>query len=116
MVQSKVGNGAITWLSYPIELNEDLASVGKVYSYAAQQAGVSPMAPIDSAPSGVLIYSQPMKDAVLYLFESETDRATPISITDPATPAELKFTLPPGHAALALVRRTDGKIVARYGF
>jgi hypothetical protein len=52
---------------------------------------------------------------VLYLFASEAEQKARISVRDKATGAQIRLTLPAGHAALALFNR-NGQMIAKYGF
>lgn len=112
-----VGKGNIIWIAYPIELSQNLDQVAKVYRYAAARAGiVDRFALGQPISSGILIYLQQMKDATLYIFSSESANLETIDLKDSETGAHLGFNLSSQRAAAALIRRSDSKIVARYGF
>jgi hypothetical protein len=50
------------------------------------------------------------------VLESESAEPARIDLRDRVTGARLAFTLPSQRAALALVRKSDGVVVAKYGF
>jgi hypothetical protein len=56
------------------------------------------------------------ENAVLYLFMSESGRDEPIDLRDKLTGAEIKFTLPEQRAALVLLNKKDGHLMAKYGY
>jgi hypothetical protein len=47
---------------------------------------------------------------------SESGRDEPIDVRDKVTGAEIKFTLPEQRAALVLLNKEDGRVIARYGY
>jgi hypothetical protein len=111
-----VGKGQILWVNIPIELSEDLDSIGRVYSAAATMAHVPSDFTLKSPlSSGVLISSQVLQDDILYIFSSESASDEAISMRDNETGASLDFPLPAQRAAVVFVRRSDGKIVGKYG-
>ena len=111
------GKGQIYWTAYPVELAQGTAAATVLYSAVLKRAGVAPEFELKSSVSpGVLIYPTVLKDAVLYVIESESDSDERVDLMDKATGAELKINLAAQHAAVAILRKTDGAIVARYGF
>jgi hypothetical protein len=69
-----------------------------------------------TVPPGVLIYPMFLKDSVLYVIESEDAHDSDVDLTDRLTNARLTIHLSSQHAALALIQKSDGKILAKYGF
>ena len=65
---------------------------------------------------GVLARPTVFENAVLYLFMSESGRDEPIDVRDKLTGAEIKFTLPEQRAALVLLNKKDGRVIAKYGY
>ena len=47
---------------------------------------------------------------------SESGRDEPIDVRDKITGAEIKFTLPEQRAALVLLNKKDGRVMAKYGY
>jgi len=123
------GKGKIIVTSYPVELADGLDATAEVYSRVLHKVGVEPLfeaLPARSSsneklagklPSpGVLIRPVRFAAHTLYLFVSESATDQEISIRDTTTGAEMRFTLPSMRSRLVLIRNSDGKIVARYGF
>jgi hypothetical protein len=112
-----VGSGHIFWAPYPVELAEGEAAAAKLYSAVFGEVGVaSPFELKSAAAPGVLIYPTVLQDALLYVMVSERDQDYDLSVVDKASKAELNLRLPAGRAAMALIRRSDGAITAKYGF
>ncbi len=112
-----VGKGRIFWAPYPVELANREQAAAKLYSAIFHDVGVTRPFDLKSAPNpGVLIYPTILRDSVGYVMVSETDRDYDLDLTDKATRAELKLRLPAQHAAMALIRKSDGAITAKYGF
>jgi hypothetical protein len=79
------------------------------------RVGVS--APVEGTlPAGVIVYPTVLADAVLLVILSERGDGADVGLADRTTGARLSFHLPPGRAALALLRRSDGAVLAKYGF
>jgi hypothetical protein len=111
------GKGRIFWASFPLELATSLTPAAAVYSAVLEDLGVTPPFELHVALSpGILIYPMFLKDATLYVFESESADEAEIDLTDKHTGSRLTFRLPSQHAALALIRNSDGKLLAKYGF
>ena len=111
------GQGHIFWASYPVELAQNPDAAARLYSWVLKQIGIAPA--FDSATSllpGVLVYPTVLRNAVLYIFESEDAGDTPIDLHDKLTGARLHFTLASQHAALVLLNKTDGSVIASYGY
>jgi hypothetical protein len=109
--------GRIFWCAYPAELATGLAGTSDLYGHVFDRLGLRP--PFASArriPPGVLIYPVFLRDAVLYVIASDSADDTPLDLRDERTGARLTLTLRAQHAALALIRRSDREVVARYGF
>ena len=112
-----VGSGHIFWAPYPVELAEGTATAAKLYSAVFKQVGLAAPFELKSAPApGALIYPTILQDSVLYVMVSETDGDYDLDLVDNASHAELKLRLPAGHAAMALIRKSDGAVTAKYGF
>jgi hypothetical protein len=111
------GGGQIDWAGYPVELAQGISAASQLYAAVSSEAGIAPAFELESTLSpGVLVYPTILKEAVLYVVESESDRDELIQLRDKTTGAELKLTLRGQHAALAMLRKSDGAIMARYGF
>jgi hypothetical protein len=111
------GQGHIFWAAYPVELADNPDAAAHLYSYVLQQAGITPMfESASSLPPGVLVYPTVLRDAVLYIFESEDAADTKIDLKDKVTGAQIRLNLRSRHAALVLLRKKDGAVIASYGY
>lgn len=111
------GKGRIFWAAYPAELAQGLDAAASVYSIVLADLGITPPFELKRALSpGVLIYPTALEDATLYVITSETADDSQIDLVDKRSGGRLTFHLPAQHAALALIRKSDGAIEARYGF
>lgn len=112
-----VGSGHVFWAPYPVELAEGTTAAAKLYSAVFGDVGLASPFELKSATApGVLIYPTILRDSVLYVMVSETDRDCDLDLLDKTSRAELKLRLRAGHAAMALIRKSDGAITAKYGF
>jgi hypothetical protein len=111
------GQGHIYWASYPVELAENPDAAAHLYTYLLKQVGLTPsFESTSSLPSGVLVYPTVLRNAVLYIFESENAADTKIDLQDKVTGAKLRFDLKSRRAALVLLNKKDGKVIASYGY
>ena len=110
------GKGRIFWTAYPAELAEGPQAADSIYAYVLSQVGMQSPFELRQPAPGVLIYPTVLQDSVLYVLESESAEPTKIDLRDRVTGARLALTLPSQRAALALVRKSDGVIIAKYGF
>jgi hypothetical protein len=111
------GNGRIFWAPYPVELAEGTEPAASLYSAVFHEIGLSTPYDLKSPQvKGVLIYPTILQDAVLYVMVSESDRDADIDLIDKTSGAELKLRLSAQHGAMALLRKSDGAVTAKYGF
>jgi hypothetical protein len=111
------GKGHIFWTAYPVELSENLQAAADLYAYAAAQAKLTPaFQEISPLPSGILVYPTGFRDSIVYVFVSDSAADAAIRLQDRATGVRLDFTLPSQHAAIAVLGKTQRKLLARYGF
>jgi hypothetical protein len=109
------GQGHIFWSSDPLELGDQPEAVGRLYSYVINKVGITPMFDLDTHLSpGVLVYPTVLQNAVMYIFASTAAADTAIDIKDRMTATRITFTLSSQHAAIVLLRKSDGKVVARF--
>ncbi len=115
--QISLGQGKLIWAAYPIELAEGSDAAAAYYAKILQQLNIRlSFTGSTRDQNGVLIYPIELQDASFYIFESERDRDAVIALHDEITGADLQIQLPAQHAALALISKTDKKIIAKYGF
>jgi hypothetical protein len=111
-----LGKGRLFVVNDPVELAQSDATAARVYQWVLDQLSVHPRFSGRFPSPGVLVRPVVFSRAVLYLFESESNRPQPIDIRDKATGAEMKFVLPPLTSRLILLAKPGGKVIARYGF
>jgi hypothetical protein len=111
-----VGKGQMFLVSFPAELSEGMDAPAAVYEAVLRKAQVEAPFTVTAGSPGVLIRPLVMRDAVLYLFMSESGQDEDIAVKDKLTGAEMKFRLPAQRARLILLNRKDGKVIGRYGF
>ncbi len=108
------GKGQVFIASFPVELSEGMDATAALYGAVLRKSGIE--APFTGIASpGVLVRPVVMRDAVLYLFMSESGQAENVAIKDRLTGAELKFRLPAQSARLVMLGRKDGKVVGSSG-
>jgi len=111
------GKGRVFWISYPVELSADPQSISDLYAYVATRLRIPLMFTEQSPiPPGVLVFPTVLADSVLYVFVSDSAAAAAINLRDQITGAQLKFSLPAEHAAIAVVGKKERGVVAKYGF
>jgi aryl-phospho-beta-D-glucosidase BglC (GH1 family) len=111
-----VGKGTLLMASYPVELSEGNDATAAVYAAALRRAGVEPQYEAKQLSPGVLARPMVFQDSILYLFMSESGRDEAIDVRDKLSGAEIKFTLPEQRAALLLLNKKDGRVLAQYGY
>ena len=111
------GKGRIFWVTYPVELAEDLQSTAGLYSYVATRVNiVLPFTTLTPLPSGVLVFPTVMADSVLYVLVSDSADDAAINIRDQATGTVFTLSLRAQHAAIAVIGKKERRVVAKYGF
>jgi hypothetical protein len=111
------GTGRIFWSALPVELAESGEAAARLYAHVlARLALAAPFQPRSALPAGILVYPTTFADAVLYVMVSERPDDADLDLVDRLTGARLAFRLRAERAALALIRKTDGALLARYGF
>ncbi len=107
-----LGQGRILFSALPLELSQSPQALGRVYAYAMQQAGVTPLFTIAETDPGILICPTEYKNATLYVLTSETgDRQ--ITFHDRRSNHNLSATLAAGRAAILMIG-LDGNVLAGY--
>jgi len=109
------GQGKILYFPLPLELNDNLETLGNVYQFALRQAQVSPIYTTDIQDAGILICPTQLSDATLYVLTSETSSPGAGRFTDATSGKRVRFKLPPGRAALLLLSRA-GQVLASYNW
>ena len=115
--QTAHGKGRIFWVAYPLELAKDIDAAAAVYSAVLGELGIAPPFEMKhDLSTGVLIYPMALQDATLYVIASETAEDSNVDLIDKRSGGHLALHLPAQHAALALIRKSDGAVQAKYGF
>jgi Cellulase (glycosyl hydrolase family 5) len=108
------GKGRIFVATEPIELAEGLQPAAELYAWALSQVGVGkPFT--GQTPVGVLVRPLVLADSVLYLIVSESANTEKIAVQDKLSGGEINLAVSPGRAALVLLSRKDGHVLARFG-
>jgi hypothetical protein len=112
-----VGQGHLFWCAYPIELSDSSRAAAAVYQQVVERANILP-AWDGSLLLGDALLINPinLQNAVLYIFENESDQEDSLNLRDPITGAQFPVRVPAGRAALALIDKKTKQIVAKYGF
>jgi hypothetical protein len=109
-----LGRGRILFSALPLELNDNLESIGAVYRFAMSEAGVQPSYFTPLRDSGILICPTEFPHATLYVMTSESNQEQVI-FRDQRSGAVFTGALAPGHAALLLIS-DKGKVLADYNW
>ena len=111
------GEGRIFWAAYPVELAEGTDAAAALYQYVAGKVGVTSMYDLQGTVSpGVLVFPIAMRDSVLYVMVSEAATNSKLDIRDKTTGARLSLQLSSQRAALAVLEKKSGAVIAKYGF
>jgi hypothetical protein len=86
------------------------------YRRALSDAGIRPVCDVTGADESVLVYAAVYQNVELYALASEGDRGggATVRVTPGESRAAFEVRLAPGRAALVLVGRRDGRVLARY--
>jgi hypothetical protein len=110
----QLGKGKLLFASLPIELSDNLSSIGDIYRYAIKAANLSPTYTTTLADNAILICPTRFPDATLYVVTSESNQ-NQVSFHDERSGKNFSGQLEPGRAALLLIT-TEGKLVATYNW
>lgn len=113
-MEVKHGRGSIFIVASPVELAESSESAAKVYRHVLSRIGIASEFDAAHLASGVLVRTEIMNHAVLYLFASESSQDEQIHLRDKLTGTNLKFTLPALRTRLLLLDRATGSVLASY--
>jgi hypothetical protein len=114
--QAAYGRGKVFWAAYPVEAARNLDAAAGVYRGVFAELNIEPGFELLAKLSpGVLIYPTQLEDSVLYVMVSDSADDADIALRDKATGATLKLHLLSERAAVALIRKPDGKVIAEYG-
>jgi hypothetical protein len=114
LLEKTLGNGRILVVTLPLELNDNLKTIGDVYRYALQRANVAEAYSIQISDPGMLICPTQFEHATLYVLTSEST-SPEISFRDNRSGKAFSGKLEPGRAALLLVS-DKGELLASYNW
>jgi hypothetical protein len=106
------GRGEILWSPRSVELEADDAATVELYRWALGRARLAPAFTVEGADASVLVHSATYRGAVLFTLVSQGPRPSAIRLGHAGR--EHALTLPAERAALLLVGRRDGRVLARY--
>ena len=115
MHELAVGSGKLYVANYPVELAESLEPAVELYRWALGKAGVNSAFAGTLPSEGVLMRRSAFRDALLYLFVSESAADEQIAVRDVETNSRFEFRLSSRRARLLLVDRSSGKTLAAFG-
>lgn len=106
-----VGSGHIYATADPVELAEAPEPTVRLYRQIAAVLQLKPAYDLRTDTNSVLIRATEMRDAILYLFVSESPHDQQLALTDLKTGVDLSFLLKSGQARLAIIRKSDHSII-----
>lgn len=109
--EKQVGKGTLFIAAYPVELAEAPDATASIYSFALDRAGVRP--PYEGASPGVLVRPVVFADSILYLLLSESGTDQDVDIRDRVSGGRLRLRLGSQRAALLLLDRKTGAVLAK---
>jgi hypothetical protein len=112
-LEARLGQGRILYSALPLELADQLDSIGQLYRYAAGIAGVSPAYRTEITDPGILICPTRLPDATLYVVLSESSNTERVTFEDEASHKRIETKLDAGRAALLLITHA-GDTAASY--
>ena len=116
--QIALGNGRILLAAFPLELNDNFEALARFYSALLQSEEKARNVRFSTFSSnkapGVLVWPRRFADATLYTCVSEAAEPCQIEVRDNETGALLSLELQPERAALLLLQRSTGKLLAAY--
>jgi hypothetical protein len=113
-VEKTLGRGKILFSPLPLELNDNLQTIGDVYRYAMKTAGVASAYATTLQDPGILICPTKYQRATLYALTSESGQQA-VSFTDQKSGKQFSGTLDSGRSALLLIGQ-DGVVLASYNW
>lgn len=113
-IERNYGKGRIFVVDAPVELAESPAATDIVYRYVFSQLGIKPSFEDPGLSPSVLVRPVIFKNAVLYLFSSESSSDQTIDMRDDVSGGYIKLQLPALRTKMVLLSRKTGKAIAMY--
>ena len=111
-VRIPMRRGEILWSPRSVELAKDDAATIELYRWALRRARLEPAFTVEGADASVLVHAAAYQSAVLFTLVSEGPRASVVRLRHGGHDVEVA--LPSERAALLLVGRRDGRVIASY--
>ena len=118
LADASLGRGRIIQTAYPVELNDESASLVGLYRdvigglEAERSAALAPFTA--TAGSGVLVWPRLFPDATLYTCVSERAEPAAVEVTDHRSGATFRTILAPERAAMVLLEGASGAPIAAF--
>ena len=110
-----VGNGRLLVANLPAELAESLEPAVALYRWALAKLGIASPFTSTLPSAGVLVRRSVFREALLYLFVSESAQEEQIAMRDSETGAKFELRLASRRARLVLLDRRSDKVLAEFG-
>lgn len=114
-LEVQVGGGKVIYFTFPVESNDNLDSIARIYQYAIRRAGVSSIYGTSSDHPGLLISATQWPEATLYVVTSESSSPDRLTFRDEASGVTIQTQIQPGRASLLLLGH-DGRTIATYNW
>jgi hypothetical protein len=111
IVDIPLGSGHVYVTADPVELANSPEATVRLYRQIVQALNLKPAYTLKTDTHSLLIRATEMHNSILYLFVSESARGEYVALTDASTGVELTLTLPAGRARLAMIRKSDHKVI-----
>lgn len=111
-VRVPIGRGEILWSPLSVELAGDDGATVELYRWALGRARLVPAFTVEGVDASVLVHAATYHGAVLFTLVSEVSRSSLVRLR--YGDRDFDVTLPGERAALLLVARSDGRLLARY--
>jgi hypothetical protein len=107
------GAGSLLWCPVPVELAEGPEATSAVYAATLAKAGVTSPLDVRASEADVLIRPVVLADTVLVALVNESDAERTVSFRLRTAVQEIALTLAPRRSVLALLARSDGRLLGR---
>ena len=108
------GRGEILWAPEAVETARDEAAAVALYRWALGRARLAPAFTVRGADASILVHAATYRSAVLYTLASEGSSAASVGLKPHGAARDIEVELPAERAALVLVDRASGRLIARY--
>jgi hypothetical protein len=114
-VRVPMGRGAMWWSPVAAELEAETGPTVALYRWALAEAGIAAAVTVTGAGDATLVHAARYRHAVLLtVVTPRGERPSPMHVRIPDGARALDVDLPAERVNLVVVRRSDGRVVARY--